>query len=242
MYNDLFRLLGLSEKESEIYLLLLKEGPLNISQISKDARINRTFCYDLVGNMLNKGAIIKKGGSKGVFEAMMPKQLKINVEKSYLNALDEVEELEKLKGYEKEGDFEVLTFDGYYPTMNLIKLLLSQDQTIHSFWSKKVGKLFQLFFEENLKVRVNKKIYNKVITEDDPRIREWIKGLTFKETYREVKYVKGLSLDATTYIFGNSVAILTFKKGRPQGILIRNADYANTQKKIFDTFWNNIKN
>jgi sugar-specific transcriptional regulator TrmB len=68
---------GLSENESKIYLLLLKHISLNPSEISKKTGLHRSYLYDALERMLDKGLIneiIVEG--KKHFKANNPNVLK----------------------------------------------------------------------------------------------------------------------------------------------------------------------
>ena len=52
-----------------------------------------------------------------------------------------------------------------------------------------------------------------------------------------MKYLKDFNFDSTIYIFNGEVAIITYKKNSPYGLLIKNKEHYDTQKKIFDQLW-----
>lgn len=49
--------LGLSEKEAETYLMLLKLGPSLASTIARHVKIKRTSIYDILGSLIEKGIV-----------------------------------------------------------------------------------------------------------------------------------------------------------------------------------------
>jgi HTH-type transcriptional regulator, sugar sensing transcriptional regulator len=240
MESELFRLLGLSEKEKEIYSTLLKLGPMSVFAISQQNFLNRTFCYDLVEKMIKKGVLLQTKSPKKVYQAVPLEQLNILLEKSYMDSKKELETLKEIKSEDKK-DTEILEFRGHYAVFNLFRRLFTQKGEINSFWSKKIGQLFQEFIKENVKIRVTHKIPLKVITDDDEWTKKWLKDLSFEKNYRQVKYLKDFYFESMIYIFNNEVAIITYEKNVPYGLLIKNKEYYNTQKKIFDSMWKQAK-
>lgn len=236
MVSELFRQLGLSEKEEEIYSKLLESGPSSVLSISQKTLLNRTFCYDLIEKMVKKGLLIQERSSKKIYQAVPIEQLSILLEKTYMESKKELESLKQIKEI-RSSQTEMLEFRGYYAVFNLFRRLLSQKEEISSFWSKKVGQLFQDFMEENVKIRVSHEIPLKVLTDDNEWTKKWLKNLSFDKTYRQVKYLKDFDFDSTIYIFNGEVAIITYDNNAPYGLLIKNKDYYTTQKKIFDKFW-----
>jgi HTH-type transcriptional regulator, sugar sensing transcriptional regulator len=236
MASILFQQLGLSEKEEEIYSKLLESGPSSVLSISQRTLLNRTFCYDLIEKMVKKGLLIQEKSSKKIYQAVPIEQLSILLEKNYMESKKEIESLKQIKTI-KSNKIDMLEFRGYYAVFNLFRRLISQKEEISSFWSKKVGQLFQDFMEENVKIRVNHEIPLKVLTDDNEWTKKWLKNLSFDKNYRQIKYLKDFDFDSTIYIFNGEVAIITYDNNSPYGLLIKNEDYYSTQKKIFDKFW-----
>ncbi|MFZ5954935.1 MAG: TrmB family transcriptional regulator [Nanoarchaeota archaeon] len=236
MEPKLLRMLGLSEKEMEIYTELIKSGPLSILEISKRTNLNRTFCYDLIEKMIKKGILLKNKGPKNVYQAVSIEQLKILIEKAYTDSKQELERLNKIKK-SCNSETEILEFKGYYSVFNLLRRILSQKDEICSFWSKNIGELFQKFLEENAKTRIEHKIPLRVLTDENDWTKKWLKNLSFGNNYRKIKYLKDFDFSNTIYIFNNEVAQITYENDKPYGIIIKNKEYFNTQKKIFNKLW-----
>ena len=61
--KEILKSIGLTENESQIYLILLKLGEGNISQIANHSKISRPNIYDIIKVLVEKGSvsfIIKK--------------------------------------------------------------------------------------------------------------------------------------------------------------------------------------
>jgi sugar-specific transcriptional regulator TrmB len=68
MYEDVLKFLGLSEPETKIYELLLKQGDLPAYKISQITKISRTNVYNLLSNLEARKIIqSKKKGAKTIY-------------------------------------------------------------------------------------------------------------------------------------------------------------------------------
>ena len=54
---DVLNELGLEERETKIYLLLLKEGDSSALQIARKVKIDRTTIYDVLERLISKGLV-----------------------------------------------------------------------------------------------------------------------------------------------------------------------------------------
>ena len=70
------RKLGLSEKETLVYLAALKLGYSSVLKIAKEAKISRPTAYQVIRGLIGKGLIAKlKDGNKKYFAAESPDKL-----------------------------------------------------------------------------------------------------------------------------------------------------------------------
>ena len=77
--------LGLSEEESQIYLMLLEYGTSSVSNISRITKIGRVNCYHHIEKLIHKGLLSESRRSKvKEFTAESPKML-INQQIESLN-------------------------------------------------------------------------------------------------------------------------------------------------------------
>ena len=128
MYEDELKEFGLSDNETKIYLVLLEHGMLNPTQLAKKTGLRRTYIYDAVEGLLERGivnSILVK--NKKHFQAVDPKVLR-EIFELKLNHLDEVlPKLSKLFGSAREETV-VELHRGKYVYRTLIKDLLSSLQ------------------------------------------------------------------------------------------------------------------
>jgi len=79
--NDL-KILGISEKEAQIYLAALELGPSSVLNISRKANVKRATIYEMMDELKNKKLIVEtKKGDKRLFMALEPYELKEKIKK-----------------------------------------------------------------------------------------------------------------------------------------------------------------
>jgi sugar-specific transcriptional regulator TrmB len=80
------RNLGLSEKESQVYLAALKIGSAPMQKISNVSGVNRATTYVLVGSLMRRGLMTSVSrGKKRLFTAEDPSKLLVFLEKEKLS-------------------------------------------------------------------------------------------------------------------------------------------------------------
>ena len=76
MIQDTLKLLGFSEKEAEIYIVILQQGKIAPADIAKLTHINRSTVYDVANELIRRGVITEDlGSSVRYFIARPPQDL-----------------------------------------------------------------------------------------------------------------------------------------------------------------------
>lgn len=243
--NNTLTLLGLSDKEVKFFLASFKMGPASVNDIAKAAHLERSTAYLIVQELLEKGFIeedFKEYGKK-VFAAEPKKLLRLVAAKQRVlrrNELELEETLPQLQAIYQASEIrpKVKVFEGNQGLLSVWEDILSQKQEILLWTNQETETLFfnetrhQQFIAERVKkgipikaLAVNNK-YGEALLTDDPSLLRQIKLLP-KET----------NFSAETYIYGNKIAILDYKKDII-GIIIESEPIAASQKAIFDMTWN----
>src|SRR3989339_846893 len=89
--------LGLSDKETALYMACLKTGPSGASELAKTTGIQRTHIYDLAEKLADKGFLTQtRKEDKKIFAARSPEEI-LAVKRIELKKFaDSIPELEKL--------------------------------------------------------------------------------------------------------------------------------------------------
>ncbi|MEK7142610.1 MAG: helix-turn-helix domain-containing protein [Patescibacteria group bacterium] len=80
----ILRNLGLSTRETQVYLVLLKNGPMLPLNIARQTGLKRTSLYALFPEMLEKGLIREvTQGKRRLFQAVSPESLLSEYQRKY---------------------------------------------------------------------------------------------------------------------------------------------------------------
>jgi len=71
--DEVFQLIGFNKNETSVYLAVLEIGESTVLPIAKKAHIKRTYCYDILGSLIEMGAVsyVEKRGRRR-FSAVEP--------------------------------------------------------------------------------------------------------------------------------------------------------------------------
>lgn len=239
MDKEIFGQLGLNERETDIYITLLKEKEINASQIAKITKIHRTTVYLELEHLINKGLasyVIKD--SKRYFRAADPQKFielleekknnfnKILPDLKSLHSLAEGPKIEVFEG--KEG---VKTF--YLDVVNIINTeILSFGSTGYAF------EMFKYYFPQIIKTALKNKIKGRYLANHNTH--EQFKGypqLGIEVKYMDEKYFS----EVTTIIYRDKVGIQSLKDNNIYITLITDKNLAQTYKNYFEYMWDSHK-
>jgi len=223
---------GLSSKEAEVYVALLKNDTIGGGDLAKLLNMDRTHTYNILRNLINKGLatyIIKN--KKTLFQATSPKNLLNQIQKKeqiIKSIIPELETLEKIKP--KPSIVRIL--EGKQGLRTIIRTLLeSKIKEILVYGG--TGKSYDVLKYEmpHIAKKTNLlKIKGKIITSEKLREHPFTKLPNFK-----IKYIEELT-PSSTMIFGNKVSINVFNE-KPFVILIEDKSVADSYKKYFNALW-----
>lgn len=238
--GNIFKNLGLEDKEKDLYLACLELGVSSASEIAKKAGIQRTHFYDLYKKLATLGLLqqIKKG-AKNLFVAADPEKI-LEIQKKYLQdietALPELKALYNTSGQKPK----VFYFEGIAGIHQINDDLLIQDGDIVGFTTPRFvkmnnEKMSREFIEK--RIRLGKKV--KVIGELSPEIAILKKKDTDELRETRILPKEIFSSDVEIGIYNNRVFVANYKN--TFGFIIEDTDFADTMKKIFGIVWNSGK-
>ena len=228
--------LGMSEKESRIYLACLELGASPVTQISREAGITRGSTYDLLEIMLDKGYVSKIHQDKHmIFSATNPEILK----KRHQEALRHFEEvMPELQGlFNKHDKPKVRYFEGLDGIKRVYEDTLTASTEILNYAnSREIRSRWPEYDQEYVAKRIEKNILLKGLAPDD----EWGKKVKKedKTSLRKTRLIpkKNYTFANEINIYDHKVAITSFGD-ELIGIIIESRQIANTQRDIFKMVW-----
>ncbi|MFH1088267.1 MAG: helix-turn-helix domain-containing protein [Patescibacteria group bacterium] len=245
--KKIFTKLGLSEKESSIYLALLELGPAIVTTIASKAKINRTTCYDILEQLINMGLISKVSKThKKTYTAESPETLISYLEKKSQDLHHKAHEVKKilpeLKAIysEKGKQPRVRFYEGIKGIETVYEDTLTSHETIKAYASvANMHKALPHYFPDYYHRRANKGIFIKAIL---PADEEGFKRKKHDKT--EARESRLVPIDRFNFspeinIYDDKVAIMSLAE--EFGIIIESKEIAEAQKKIFDLAWEAAK-
>lgn len=233
----LIKNLGLTEKESRIYLAALEIGSGTVAEIAHRARLNRVTTYDILAKLLKRGMVhfLTKNGVR-YFDATEPDIISHEFTRKIHDFKKALPEFRRLRGEAAHPN--VRYFEGLAGIKALYTdTLTSKTEILNYSNSKEIRDHWKNYDEEYVKERVKRKIFLRGISPDDEH------GLAVKshdrEMHREIRLVPAHEFTFTNEIniYDDKVAIASFKDEPLIGMIIESLEIANTQRDIFKMAW-----
>ena len=235
--------LGLSHKESQIYLACLELGVDSaVSTIASKANINRTTAYDVLDQLVQKGIVIShaKRGSR-YYEALPPVKLtaylKEQSEKFARLAHEADALLPELETHHRISNRpHVYFYEGEEGLIRVYEETLTSSEEILAYASDQANQhAIPWYFPKYYKRRTEKKIPIRALFPDTPQDRE--RHLLDSEELRTSRILPKNKLDFTPEInfFDNKIMIADWKE--KIGIIIESKEIANVFKQTFELAW-----
>ncbi len=225
--------IGLSKKESQIYLELAKLQESTANELAKKTSTQRTVVYNILQQLIEKGFVnyIKKQ-SKRFYSLSKPESLLSNIKEKEEITKDLIRELGEIKTTAKTNN-SVEVYEG----LNGLKILFEEIRKAKNLLVlNATGKIFEkLPFSAIHIIKDNKKYGNpKIIAVQSLKQTEMAKSkLNIKYLPKEAENL------ATTFIFENKIIIQTIKE-KPFLIKIENKDIFEGYKKDFEVLWKKL--
>jgi sugar-specific transcriptional regulator TrmB len=229
---------GLSERESKVYLSLLKLGEVTVNSIAEDCDLIRTTTYDLLKSLKERGLVSLTIKNKVYyFSSANPNKL-IQVLNEKRRIIEEIlPELQNLKKVVSEIP-RAEVFEGEEGLKTVFQTLLNKKQTLYAFSNNQaMVELLPYFAPNFIKQRSKAKVPIKIISEPSETTSELLTGKD-KEELRETRVLEDMKkIKLNEYIGEDSVAILSSRAEKPVGIIIHHKDFAQEQRILFEKIW-----
>ena len=224
--------IGLSNKESEVYIALLKNSPISGGELAKLLNMDRTHTYNLLNNLINKGlATHILENNKKLFRSTSPKNLLNQVQKKETLIKSILPELLNLEQIKKEPSV-VRVLEGKEGLRTTIRMLFdSKEKDICVYGG--TGKSYEALKYEMPHIAKEtgiKHISGRIITAEKLRGQSFTKLKNFNIRY------SGEITPSSTMIFGDIVSINIFDE-KISVILIESKSVAGSYKKYFESLW-----
>jgi sugar-specific transcriptional regulator TrmB len=240
--------LGLQDKESEVYLALLKTpGVQPASIIAKKTDLNRTTVYKTLVKLTKIGLATKtmKHGILCFFSEKPDSRLEdlLHKRRKQLELLNDhlVSILPDIKNMQKQETLmpKMRYYEGIEGVKRVYRDTLAEGKTIYAFENVEQmdDKVKDYIFDEYVPKRVAEKIFAYVIV---PKTKENINyHKADKNNMRESKIIsKGaFPVEIEINIYGQKTAFFSYKSEEMFGVILESQSIANSMRAIFDLCW-----
>jgi len=229
MKEEALKLLGLNDKEIQVYLACLKLGSSLVQEIALSAKQNRTSTYDILSSLEKKGFVsFTISSGKKHYQAINPKNLLSlfkEREKLIQEALPELDSL--MTSHVEKPRIEV--FVGKNGLKTLFEGILKDAESFYCIASKKqLFKLFTFYFPHFVERRKKMGIKVKILSNEMPFDRD----APFKIIKKPLK--------TATWIYDGKIVMVSLEQAEPIGIMIDEKNFYETHKALFELLWENL--
>lgn len=248
MNKEIFKELGFTEGEINVYFSLLDLGESTTGPLIKKSNISGSKVYEILEKLIQKGLVshITKEKTK-YFQVASTSRLVDYIEKRERDLVDKKKEIEKMiPELEKRrkgivGKREALVLEGFGGIKTFFKMILDEMKKGEEYYVVTLGPDLRnenvlLFLEQHHNKREEKGVRIKILM--NPAERKLITHFDYKKM--EIKYLNN-PLPVGTFIFGDYVANVKFGDS-PIVFVMKSAEVAKSYKEFFLDLWGKAKN
>lgn len=238
--KELLAEIGLTERESKVYLALLELGSTTTGPLVKKSKVPNSKIYEILESLHNKGLVsyIIKGKTK-YFQSANPKKILILFKEKERRIERLLPELEAKQLSAKEKQF-VEIYEGKKAIFALFHDLIEDSRKNELYYSFSLGKehedkQIEIFYKNFGEKRAKKGLIVKILANKETKD-------IFKKAYSDrlnilkkiVKYTD-FNFPQGITIFRNNVVIIDWEN--LTAILIQSKKIAGEYKRFFEHLW-----
>ena len=253
--KDELEQLGLSEKQAEIYLILLRKGSLRISEITQSLQIPRSSVYENLKELFNLGLaeeiiennykMIKAYPISSLNHGI---QERIEELKRQTQGLDKLERaLARLSGSKAIGAPIIRSYRGRSGARQIFWNSLKAKGTAYIYSDYGRARYLGKKFYESFVTESNKRdVKEKVLMNTSPTTWESIKRLNYppvsplaRTKVENIRFLdqKYLDIKGDSLIYDNIYAQVYLKNVEITGFEIESTQFADTQRSFYKILW-----
>ena len=244
LFLKIIQFLGLSENESKVYEYLFNNKTVNISEIAKSTKLNRTQVYDAFETLAEFGLIIKPLGRNKDVTLVNPNTILISLRQKQLQSQSYIRQfqtilpdLEQLHSFSNKNTL-VRTIQNKTQIEDLFLEMYDSPSKEILFMGN--GDEFYNFLDENyidfaIKKRSKKGVTHRVLT-FQPGIALKKLAPYEKRDLRQVRYLPNDSYNlGFVHIFDDK--IVNWNTQLARAVVIQDSIMAGFYKTFFETLW-----
>lgn len=250
MRNEL-KILGLSDKEIEVYIAGLKLGPTTINKLSQSAQIKRSTVYVVLERLKQRG-LVNQGlkRARKIFEMADPDKFLKLIEEEKEKIKEKEESAQKavmsLKALASKAELatDVKMFEGYDASMRVLVDLGKTKNPIYCVYSgyyldQNNREKFKKTVAEFNRARMESGGKNYVITDPESLTSKFYP--TVDSDVREYRFFKKEEKLPAMVDISEDKVIFSTVRDKFSSVVIQNKTIAETLKFMFDVMWEGLE-
>lgn len=238
--------LGLTQKEAELYELLLKLGETPANEVIKQSKLKRATAYKVLYSLEKKGLVEKKDVKKIInFRPASPTLLFNLAESQFKNLERAKKDLQAVlpelnSSYILSVEKPIIrTYEGVEGVKKAHLELLAEKSEILAYVKINPGIDTKLdrFWKEYYRLRAKNNILARVISPDDSLSQEYKKHDLEELRVTRLVPAENFQINIEKDIVGNKVAFFSSRLGKLIVTIIENEEIAQAERVIFELNW-----
>jgi len=233
--DEALKEIGLNWVESRVYLATLELGSSTVLPISKKSGVKRTYCYDLLADLMKRGLVsFAPHNGRRQYSAEDPKRIEEMLQAKISRFSEALPQLRSIYNntVEKpairfyEGKEEVKNIYELFPKAKSIDFIAFPD-FLYEYLGDYFADLSERVHKNKVKVREIVPFKNK----DAAYIQD------FDQELQEVRFLpKEANLATDIAILDDKLALVSYAK-EIHGVLIESKSIVDTHRYMFDLIW-----
>ncbi len=239
--KSLQNILNLTDEEALVYTTALQLGEASLLEIAEKSGVHRTSIYRFLDALIQRQVLIAtKKKKRTVYSAADPEQLKeyIQTKVHEMNRL-----LPDLKAIQNSVSAKprVQFFEGAEGIKLVYNDMLKEGKSFDGYgdFEFSVKMMGDYFRDHFVPERIRRGMLWRGILRDSTAAREW--GKRDNKDLREARFLPGGDITTEINIYGNKVALVSFRSIVPFAVLIEDADIAHTQHVAWQGLWDRLE-
>jgi len=241
---QVFKQLGIDQKEAEVFLELLRLGAQPVSVLAKYTNVPRTTMYSIIERLKKLKLIEEFDRNKVKYVKCIPVENLASVfeeqTKQKIQAVSNLKnKLPELSLIENKLSVTPLIrlFEGKKSVMRIYDEILSENRGFCAIFNPKLVKILMPEYHFAIPDAIKKNhIPAREIMVDCEEADEY-KSL-YQSKIHQIKILpKNINLKSDIIIFDNKIYMISYDKNERSGVEIKNEILADTQKVLFEQMW-----
>lgn len=233
--------LGLSDKESEVYITLLQQGEVSAVKLGKLTELHRQFIYNALETLKEKGLVLRLGTpTRALWRAQTPRKFIALAEEQELKAAKLSEQLLALMHHKAGQEFEVGEGVASFRLRSVENVRKAPQHStvlmICGQWDRYFDLAGERMHTEWERVRLGKNIHFRIIGPSS--LRKAMSKEAGDRALTEYRIFPGLEENlVNTIVYAQHVDFDIY--GEPHlTFSIKNNDVVESQTRFFEALWN----